>query len=91
MEEGEPFDYKYMYGPIGSSQLPDIPEGYECIEAIPWGLKSWHRKIVHRDRAWYEGTKVWQEAFWRDVDAAKKGELAPLPPSKPTACLITDD
>lgn len=91
VEDGEPFDYKYVYGLIGSSDMPELIKGYECIETIPWGLKSWHRKIVHRDRAWYEGTKPWQEAFWRDVEAAKQGTLAPLPPSKPTACLITDD
>lgn len=91
VEEGESFDYKYVYGPIGSSEMPEIPEGYECVETIPWGLKSWHRKIVQRDRNWYEGTKVWQEAFWRDVEAAKKGELAPHVTAKPTACLITDD
>lgn len=91
VEEGEPFDYKYLYGEIGSSEIPKIPEGYECMETIPWGLKSWHRKLVHRDRAWYEGTKVWQDAFWRDVEAAKEGTLAPLPATKPTACLITDD
>ena len=90
-EDGEPFEYKYLYGAIDSVQMPAIPDGYECVETIPWGLKSWHRKILHRDRAWYEGTKVWQEAFWRDVEAAKEGTLAPLPPNKPTVCLITDD
>jgi hypothetical protein len=91
VEEGEPFDYKYVYGEIGSSRMPPIPDGYECVETIPWGLKSWHRKLIHRDKAWYQGTRVWQEAFWRDVEAAKEGTLAPLPITKPTACLITDD
>ena len=91
VEEGEPFEYKYLYGDIGSSNRPEIPEGYECIETIPWGLKTWHRKIVHRDRAWYRGTLPWQEAFWRDVESAKQGTLAPLTATKPTACLITDD
>jgi hypothetical protein len=91
VEEGEPFDYKYVYGDIGSSKVPEIPEGYECVETIPWGLKTWHRKLVQRDRAWYEGTLPWQEAFWREVESAKQGTLAPLIPAKPTACLITDD
>ena len=91
VEDGEPFDYKYVYGAIGSSEMPSLLEGYECVEVIPWGLKSWHRKIINRDRNWYEGTKVWQEAFWTDVEAAKKGTLAPHITAKPTACLIMDD
>lgn len=87
--EGEQFDYKYMYGDIGSTEKPKFPDGYSCVEEIPWGLKSWHRSIIQRDRAWYKGTLEWQEAFWRDVHAVKNGEQ--LAPSKPTACLITDD
>jgi hypothetical protein len=95
VEEGKPFDYKYVYGEIGSSTMPSFPEGYKCIETIPWGLKQWHRKIVSRDRTWYEGTKPWQEAFWRDVEAIKQGlPLTPLPNQKPVkqdVCLIQDD
>lgn len=93
VEEDQPFEYKYLYGDIGSIEMPPIPEGYEWVETIPWGLKAWHRKIVHRDRAWYEGTKTYQEAFWRDVEAVKKGETLVIttPKLKPTACLITDD
>lgn len=93
--EGKPFDYKYIYGEIGSTTMPPITEGYTCVETIPWGLKRWHRKIVSRDRTWYEGTKPWQEAFWRDVEAVKKGlPLTPLPAQKPVkqnVCLIQDD
>jgi hypothetical protein len=90
VEDDQPFDYKYLYGDIGSSERPSIPDGYECIETIPWGLKRWHRKVVSRDRKWYEGTLPWQEAFWEDVAKAKKGQLT-ASVSKPTACLITDD
>jgi hypothetical protein len=90
VEEDEPFEYKYLYGEIGSSEMPPVPEGFVCIETIPWGLKRWHRKIVHRDRKWYEGTLPWQEAFWEDVAKARKGELTAVP-TKATACLITDD
>lgn len=89
--DGEPFDYKYAYGDIGSNEKPEFPEGYELVEEIPWGLKSWHRKLVQRDRAWYRGTLEWQDAFWRDVASVKKGEQIQVNSSKPTACLITDD
>jgi hypothetical protein len=92
VEDDQPFEYKYVYGEIGSEEIPPFPDGFECIEMIPWGLKSWHRKIVSRDRVWYESTKTWQEDFWREVDTVKKGEeLAPLPStknSKQDICLI---
>ncbi len=87
-------DYKYIYGDVGSSISPPIPEGYVCVETIPWGLKTWHRKIVSRDKAWYEATKPWQEAFWNDVERVKKGEAPQMqtPKLKPiTPCLIVDD
>lgn len=87
-------DYKYIYGHVGSTKMPCIPDGYVCVETIPWGLKTWHRKIVSRDRTWYEGTKPWQEAFWNDVEKVKKGEEIQLqtPKLKPlTPCLIVDD
>jgi putative phage-type endonuclease len=93
--DGEAFEYKYLYGEIGSSCMPPIPDGFICIETIPWGLKAWHRKIVSRDRTWYEATKPWQEAFWDDVGKIRRGEEIPMNASKPkpksSACLITDD
>ena len=89
VDEDQPFEYKYVYGEIGSSQMPEVPDGFECIEEIPWGLRSWHRKLVHRDRAWYQGTLPWQEAFWQDVETLKKG--GSLGSSSAPVCLITDD
>ena len=89
-----PGDYKYIYGDVGSSVSPPIPEGYVFVETIPWGLKTWHRKIVSRDKAWYEGTKPWQETFWNDVERVRNGETPQMqtPKLKPvTPCLIVDD
>ena len=92
VQEGEAFDYKYIYGDIDSKERPEIPQGYECIETIPWGLKRWHRKIVSRDRTWYESTKSWQDSFWNDVEAVKQGQDIQQPISKKAdICLITDD
>lgn len=92
VQEGEAFDYKYIYGDIDSQERPAIPQGYECMETIPWGLKRWNRKIVSRDRKWYESTKSWQDSFWNDVEAVKQGHEIHQPLSKkPDICLITDD
>jgi len=89
--EGTSFDYRYIYGEVGSSEMPDLPEGYVCVETIPWGLKAWHRKLVSRDRAWYTATIPWQEAFWRDVQSVKDGNPLDGEKKEAPACLITDD
>jgi hypothetical protein len=92
VEEGEPFDYKYLYGPIDLKEEPEFPQGYECVERIPWGLKRWHRKLVSRDRIWYESTKSWQDTFWNDVELVKQGGEIQQPVSKKQdVCLISDD
>ena len=91
VEEDMPFEYKYMYGAVGSTEVPPVPEGYELQETIPWGLKKMHRKIVHRDRAWFESTKAWQNAFWADVERVRNGEVSsrdPQTPKKQKVCLI---
>jgi len=85
--EGQPFVYQYLYGPIGSQDVPAIPAGYCLEETIPWGLKAWHRKIVVRDRTWYAATVPWQTQFWKDVDDAKRGGT----PIQQSVCLISDD
>lgn len=90
VKEGEPFDYKYVYGDIGTKKKPAFPEGYTLLETIPWGFKGWHRKIVQRDRTWYKATVPWQEAFWSDVELARQSTQPPEV-IKPSACLITDD
>ncbi len=91
VEDDEPFEYRYIYSEIGSQDRPPIPEGFECLEAIPWGLKRLHRVLVQRDRHWYTSTLPWQEAFWNDVEKVRKGDDLPQTPVKPTPCLITDD
>jgi hypothetical protein len=91
VKEDEPFEYKYLYGEIGSSIPPSVPDGYEIQETIPWGMRKWHRKVVHRDRAWYISTKSWQDLFWFDVERVKDGETLSIPTIvKQQECLIQD-
>ncbi len=89
VEEDQPFVYRYIYGDIGSTEMPEVPEGFDCIEVIPWGLKQWYRKLIQRDRSWYEATKPWQDAFWQDVQTLREG--GSLGRSAAPVCLITDD
>lgn len=94
VEEGKPFHYKYLYGKLNSKEQPVPPEGYVLVDSIPWGLKQWYRKIVSRDRAWYNSTVIWQDAFWSDVRLAKAGkpysvqDVSDTP--KSDVCLIRD-
>jgi hypothetical protein len=92
--DGEAFEYKYLYSEIGSNTVPPLPQGFRLVETIPWGMKKWHRKIVKRDRVWYTATLPWQEAFWTDVERAKRNEELLVPytnDTKKSICLIQDD
>ena len=95
VEEGKPFQYKYLYGDINTTNCPSVPEGYTVVETIPWGLKRWYRKVVSRDRGWYNATVIWQTAFWSDVQLAKEGKPYSVQelesPKMTEKCLISDD
>jgi hypothetical protein len=94
VEDGQPFQYKYVYGDVDSSICPSIPPGFIVLETIPWGLKKWHRKIVSRDRGWYTSTILWQDAFWSDVSLAKAGKpysVMEETGAKEEKCLISDE
>lgn len=70
------------------------PSPWTLVEEIPWGLHKYYTKMVRRDRAWYESTSIWRQAFWADVDRVKKGLDLLLPVSplvKVKVCKIQDD
>jgi hypothetical protein len=72
-------------------------EGWTLVETIPWGLHKYHNKVVRRDRAWYESTHIWRQAFWTDVARVKEGLelLEPVTPMSPkvkvNVCKIQDE
>lgn len=93
VEEGKPFHYQYLYGDVNSKVRPQVPTGYKIVETIPWGIKKWYTKVVHRDRGWYNATVIWQKAFWSDVSLAKAGKpysVQEMEESKVDKCLISD-
>jgi len=81
-EEG---GYKYNYEKT-------IEEGYTLIEIIPYAITKVHNELVLRNKAWYEQTIPKQNAFWEDVDKAKKGDFVLVEPryKKQKECLIID-
>ena len=96
--EGQPFHYKYLYGDLLATTCPSIPSGYILVDTIPWGLKKWYRKVVSRDRGWYQATVIWQTAFWSDVSLARAGKPYSVQEIEETIkavkqdkCLISDD
>lgn len=65
--------------------------GYEVVETIPWAIESYAMEIVQRDQKWFAGTAATREAFWSDVEKAKRGEFKiPEPSARRRACLIQD-
>jgi putative phage-type endonuclease len=85
-DEGQPHETMYIYGDIQSTRCPAFPSGYHLVETIPWGLKQWSRKVVQRDRGWYNATLPFQDAFWADVERVRNEGPTP----KQTQCLIKD-
>jgi hypothetical protein len=78
--------YSYIYDKV-------IEDGYNLVETIPYAITKVHNELVSRDKFWYEGTIEKQNAFWEDVDKAKKGEFVLKESSrvkKPKQCLIVD-
>jgi hypothetical protein len=60
-----------------------VSAGWEVLETIPWRIDASMRKVVSRDRGWFEGTRPLQEKFWVDVAAARRGEYTAVPSSRP--------
>jgi hypothetical protein len=91
---------QYIYGPIhykgivDGAQQPSLDE-YIVQEEIPWELIGWHEVTVARDDKWWENATVAINAFWDDVELARRGDFN-VPEStrkkraaSPQKCMIT--
>jgi hypothetical protein len=61
---------------------------------VPWATDLWYMKTVERSRLWFESIQPDLEAFWRDVELAKKGEFIVKPSTrkkKEVACMLIED
>ncbi len=87
-------ELKYLYGPLGNVDwVPTIEEGWEIVERIPWYLEKYWIQPVVRDEAWFQSILPLIDAFWEDVQKARRGEFA-VPESstkkKVAICAIVD-
>ena len=87
-------DFHYVYSPVNPSMewKPDTEE--EVIEIIPWRLYQWEEKLVQRNEDWWVSIQPMMEAFWADVEKAKRGEFEvpdstrPAKKAKTEKCMI---
>ena len=88
---------RYIYGPIDElpESPPDLAPNEMVMERVVWELMAWNEIPVARNRAWWAGTMPKIEAFWSDVEVARRGEFV-LPearnkrarPAAEEVCLI---
>jgi len=69
-------EFYYVYSPLHAREwTPTIQEGEEIIEITPWRLYQWGEQVVTRNEEWWSALQPVMEAFWMDVDKAKRGEF----------------
>jgi hypothetical protein len=85
-------EFYYIYGPINEHEWqPDIKDGEEIVELIPWRLFQWNEKTVLKNDDWWTGLKPTINKFWDDVAAAKRGEFDVPESSRPQKRARKDD
>lgn len=69
-------EFYYIYGPINECDWrPEIKDGEELVELIPWKLFQWSEQTVLRNEDWWTALKPLINKFWDDVAAAKRGDF----------------
>lgn len=89
-------DFYYAYSPVNAASewLPEMKEGEEMIEITPWKLSQWSEQLIVRNEDWWKGMQPRFEAFWSDVEKAKRGEfqipdsMRPAKKQKTEKCMI---
>jgi hypothetical protein len=67
---------RYVYGPIDEAPIaPALNAGEVVMERVVWELMTWNEIVVARNRDWWAGTLPRIDAFWADVEAARRGEF----------------
>jgi len=70
-------EFYYIYSPVNvdCEWKPEIKDGEEIVEIIPWRLIVWQEQVVTRNDDWWTSIKPVIDTFWEDVEKAKRGEF----------------
>jgi hypothetical protein len=79
-------DYTYAYTPQECAVAE--ADGWSIQETVTWRKKELSHHVVTVDNEWFKGTLDLQDAFWRDVEAAKRGEFKMPESTRVKKCLI---
>lgn len=83
--EDDQVTFRYVYSEPGTCpQDPPTPlEPNEMVvERAEWSLMGWHLVTVRRNRSYWESALPKIQAFWADVESARRGEFQ-LPEGRP--------
>ena len=85
----------YEYSPLNNKEwTPDLKENECILETIPWWCTGYNLKTIERSKEWFEKMVPLMNAFWEDVEKAKKGEFVLVETSrkrKLDSCKIVDE
>jgi hypothetical protein len=84
--ENEADVQQYVYGPVyyktsvASAAATELPapfntDKYVVHEVIYWDLMAWHEVEVVRDQTWWGNAQGAINAFWDDVERARRGDF----------------
>lgn len=78
--------FGYQYSPIHATKdwTPIMDDTDELVELIPWSLWNWHEQVVARNEEWWSSLVPMLDQFWKDVEAAKRGEFVVPESSRPS-------
>jgi hypothetical protein len=70
-------EFYYVYSPLHceADWTPNIQDGEEVVEIVPWRLYQWSEQQVRRNEEWWQALQPTMDAFWKDVELAKRGEF----------------
>jgi hypothetical protein len=70
-------EFYYAYSPLHceTDWTPNIQDGEEIVEIVPWRLYQWSEQQVRRNEEWWQALQQTMDAFWKDVELAKRGEF----------------
>jgi|694.fasta_scaffold49800_3 hypothetical protein len=89
-------EFYYVYSPVNANDdwKPEVNEGEDIMEIIPWRLMQWAEQTVTRSEEWWTSIKPVLDTFWDDVEKAKRGEFVvpestrPAKKPKEDKCMI---